>query len=116
MAARHRAADAAGDSEFESLSASLGQARQSLAALVIRGKGASTTDAYASQLKQAGEEKEEAERKLAAHSARFREQLTGSRAGLEQVSAALPAGSVMVSYAQLHPLGILVERSEFESE
>ncbi|HEY3742043.1 MAG TPA: CHAT domain-containing tetratricopeptide repeat protein [Bryobacteraceae bacterium] len=100
MAARHRASDDTGDPAFEALAAALGQARQGLAALVVRGKGSASTEAYAAELRQAGLEKDEAERKLAAHSARFRVLLAESRIGLADVSAALPQGSVLVSFVR----------------
>lgn len=100
MAARHHAAAIAGDAEVDALSAALTQARDKLAALVVRGQGAATAAAYASQLKAAREEKEDAERRLASKSIPFRQQLAGTHAGLDEIAASLPEGAALISYVR----------------
>jgi CHAT domain-containing protein len=100
MAARHRAADRAQDPEVEALADALAKARQALSELVVRGPEANKAAEYATKLKRARDEKEQAERRLAVKSERFRNELAGSHAGLSTVSAALPRGSVLISYAR----------------
>jgi CHAT domain-containing protein len=100
MIARHRAAEGSGDASVRALAADLDKARGALAALILGGKGNRSSADYAAQLEQARNEKEKAERNLAIKSARFRLELDAHRAGLAEVAAALPPGSVVVSYAR----------------
>jgi hypothetical protein len=98
MAARHRVASATEDPEVVALTKALTSARQRLAAAVVRGIRDDPLERYRRLLDQARSDKDRAERDLAEKSARFREGQSRSRVGLDELSAALPAQSVLVGF------------------
>jgi len=100
MAARHRIVLEAGDVESARLFNQLAAARRRLANLSVRGSGGMRPDTYRRLLEEARREKDRAEQALAARSAAFGEELSGSRVGLSDVQAALPRGSALVAFAR----------------
>ena len=99
MAARARTASDIAGTEVAPLWADLVSARQRLANLVVRGPGDDRTDKYQALVEDARREKELAERALAARSADFRNELARAEIGLDEVRAALPPRSALVSFA-----------------
>ncbi len=99
MAARHRVIGSAAD-PVGGLTVVLTRARTRLANLVVRGLGDQTPEAYRKLLDEAREEKERAERALAAASADFAREFSRSRLGVEEVAASLPPGSALVAIAR----------------
>jgi CHAT domain-containing protein/tetratricopeptide (TPR) repeat protein len=100
MAARRRAASATEDPDTATLTRALASARQRLAGAVVRGIRDEPPERYRRLLDQARNDKDRAERDLAERSARFREDQSISRAGLAELSAALPAGGALVGFVQ----------------
>jgi CHAT domain-containing protein/tetratricopeptide (TPR) repeat protein len=102
MAARNRAESGASPAlsspELTSRRAALAAARQRLANLVVRGPESLAPDRYAAIIEQARTRKEEAERALAETSVEFRKELARSHIGLAEVRAALPPGTIVVSF------------------
>ena len=103
LAARNRVAADSGDPEVGRLSRELTAAREHLSNTVIRAPGPSagvSGDGYAAAVNRAHEEKERAERALAAKSAVFREDLVTRHIGLDEVAAALSPGEAVVSFVR----------------
>jgi CHAT domain-containing protein/Tfp pilus assembly protein PilF len=100
MAARHRVASANEDQDTAVLIKTLTSARQRLAAAVVRGIRDDPPERYRRLLDEARSEKDRAERDLAEKSARFREDESRNRAGLPEISAALPADSALVGFVR----------------
>ncbi|MDQ3212368.1 MAG: CHAT domain-containing protein [Acidobacteriota bacterium] len=100
MAARNRVAGATDDQEAAALTRTLTSARQRLAAAVVRGIRNDPPERYRRLLDQARSDKDRAERDLAEKSAKFREDESRSRAGLPELSAALPAESALVGFVR----------------
>jgi CHAT domain-containing protein len=99
MAARHRAIFGATDSDVDRLARDLEDARTHLAELVVAGPGEAGSDEHGASLQEARQAKERLETALADNSARFRIELRRSRAGLEEVTAALGETDALVAYA-----------------
>ncbi len=100
MAARHRVVVEAGDTALVSLAATWASSRQRVANLMVRGIGGENPERYRATLRSASAECEVAEERMAASSASFREARAVEHAGLSEVRAALPKGSVLVAYAR----------------
>ena len=73
-------------------------ARQRFANLVVRGPGSQTQARYAALVDEARREKEQAERALAEQSATFKSEQARAEVGFDQVRAALPSNSALVSF------------------
>ena len=97
IARRRRAATEAPERELLPLWAALTAASQRLANLVIRGPGGQGPDQYVALVEEARREKEVAERALAEKSVAFSSDLARAEIGFEQVRAALPADSALIS-------------------
>jgi CHAT domain-containing protein/tetratricopeptide (TPR) repeat protein len=97
MAMRHRTAHSGGDPETERLAAGMASTRTALAKLIVKGPG---REDYAEQLDSLWQEKEAAERALAEKNRSFRQGLVLSRAGIEELTLALPRGSAVVAFAR----------------
>ncbi len=97
MAARHSGVFRSSDPEVARLAKDLGQARERLARIVVRGSG-EEPKRYIALLEEARKEKERAERTLAEKSSEFRAQQARAQIGLEDVLQALPADSALVAY------------------
>ena len=100
MAARHRATIGAADPKLAALAADLTRARERYAHLAVRGLGDQQPAIYARLLDTAREDEENAERRLAEASAGFARQASRTRLGLDEVAAALPAGSALVAFTE----------------
>ena len=99
MASRHRSArHRNGDAAAEPLWSDLAATRQRFANLVIRGPAGQRPDQYAALVENARQEKELAERALAAKSTTFRPEWARQEIGIEQVHAQLPQDSALVSF------------------
>jgi len=88
------------DVETVELRAEVLRASERYAQVKVRGPEASSSRDYRQLLDLLRDEKESAERALAQRSFRFRASLDSKRAGLREVSAALPTGSALVAYAR----------------
>ncbi len=99
MAMRHRTAHSGGDPETARLAAGMASTRTALAKLIVRGPGGAPED-YAKQLDRLWQDKEAAERALAEKNRSFRQGLVLSRAGIEELTLALPRGSAVVAFAR----------------
>jgi CHAT domain-containing protein/tetratricopeptide (TPR) repeat protein len=75
-------------------------ARQRLANLMVRGPGQMSADQYGELVEQARGETETLERSLAGGSADFRSAMDRARVGLDEVIAAIPAGSALLSFVR----------------
>lgn len=82
--------------------AALASSRQRLANLVIRGPDERRPEQYAALVDEARRAKEQAERQLAEKSAAFRSEQKKTDIDLEQVRAALPTDSALVSIARFN--------------
>lgn len=80
----------------------LASARQRFANLVVRGAGIQTPAQYTALVDKARREKEQAERALAEQSAAFRSEQARAEVGFEQVRAALPSNSALVSFVRFN--------------
>ncbi len=97
MAAR-RAGNPLQTDDPDGLRAALATARQRLANLVVRGPGDLTPAQYTALVDEARRNSELAERTLVDRSATFRAEVRRSQLGLDEVQAALPGGSVLISF------------------
>jgi CHAT domain-containing protein len=86
------------DGAAEPLWSELAATRQRLANLVIRGPAGQRPEQYAALVENARQEKELAERALAAKSTTFRPEAARQEIGIEQVQAQLPQDSALVSF------------------
>jgi len=102
MAHRLRVIERASDPEVARLSAQLLSARQRLARLTVRGAGESDAQQYRQFLEVARKEKDQAERELAERSLPFRASESASRAGMDQISSAIPPDSALVGFVRYH--------------
>lgn len=94
LAARRRSMSPSGvDSQ------ALAAARERLSQVVLRGPGRDPVDAYTATVRDARNQVDRLERSLAEGSAEFREEFSMRHAGIDEVRAAIPEGSVLVSYA-----------------
>ena len=98
MAARRM--QGGGDVETIRLRSTFVSAQQRLANLLVRGPGLLGPAAYAAAVAEARREAEAIERRLAEHNAAFREELRIAHIGLDQVRAALPAATALVSFVR----------------
>jgi CHAT domain-containing protein/Tfp pilus assembly protein PilF len=98
MANRYRFIGRIDDPETERLATELGKARTALARLLVKGPDPEHLEEYARQETSARRKREKAERALAERSMEFRELFDRSRTDLDDVSAALPAGSSLVAF------------------
>lgn len=85
--------------ESDSLSLRFTSAQRRLANLLVRGRGDMKPETYRALLDAARTESENAERAIAERSETYRRQVERDEAGLEEVLAALPAGSALLSIA-----------------
>lgn len=99
IASRRRAVGN-GDPEVAGLAAGLAAAREELARLVVGGPKSMTRSQYQAALDRARENKYEAERLLAEKSLPFRRELASRHAGLNEVAAALPADTALISFVR----------------
>ena len=99
MAMRYRTAHSGGDPETARLAAGMASTRTALAKLFVRGPGGAPED-YAKQLDRLWQDKEAVERALAEKNRSFRQGLVLSRAGIEELTLALPRGSAVVAFAR----------------
>jgi len=99
MAARH-SPTGSDTAENGALIDALGSARQRLATLVVRGIRNDAPDRYRRLLESARADKDRAERALAEKSAHFRDDLSRTRIGAADVTAALPPRSALVSFVR----------------
>jgi CHAT domain-containing protein/tetratricopeptide (TPR) repeat protein len=99
MAARARRISDVAGTDVAPEWAALAAARQRLANLVVRGPQDDRPEKYLALVDDARREKERAEGALAARSADFRNELARAEIGLDEVRAALPARSALVSFA-----------------
>jgi len=98
MAGRHRTVAEA--TQITQLAQALTSAYQRLANLIVRGRpGDGPPEHYRRLLDEARQEKEQAERALAAQSTRFRQEQSRSRIGFSEVAAALSPNSALVAFA-----------------
>jgi CHAT domain-containing protein/tetratricopeptide (TPR) repeat protein len=88
------------DAEGARLHGELVSAQQRLANLLVRGAGQLDPTRYAASVVQVRREAEDAERRLAGHSAAFREQLEVAQIGVDEVRAALPRETMLVSFVR----------------
>jgi CHAT domain-containing protein/tetratricopeptide (TPR) repeat protein len=100
IVARRRAVISENDEAAGELWNSLTTARERLAFLAVAGPGSRSPAQYASFVNDARRQKELAERALAARSATFSAELAKSNAGFDQVRAALPPRTGLVSYTR----------------
>jgi tetratricopeptide (TPR) repeat protein len=98
MAARNRAVGRSLDPSNAPLWTALGEARQKLSRLVLQGPSTFRGSAYAEALRRARAEDEAAERAFAEQSAAFHSQRFSSRAGVDEVTAALGPADALVSF------------------
>lgn len=98
MAARQRAMQEGQDPETAKLASELEVARALLSRLLVQGPGSRRPQAYPDKLKQALAKTEAAERALAAGRPAFRQGQQQRAVRGDQVLAALPAGSALVSF------------------
>jgi CHAT domain-containing protein len=103
MASRRRALADRGDAFSSTLEDQWRSASARHAALVLRGPGALAPATFREVVAAAREERERAERALAARSERLRRLLAEEELGWSAVRAALPAGSALVAYARFDP-------------
>ena len=99
IAARHGARGQGGDGA-DAARTTMISVRQRLANLLVRGPGAMPPAQYASLVDAARQESEAAEQTLAEQSADFRAERSRAQLGAEEVMAALPADSALVSIAR----------------
>src|SRR6185503_1816729 len=95
---RHRVVAESDDETVRKLAARLAATRDRLAYLSVRTPEGEHPEGKRKLLEEARAEKEAAERALAIASLSFREELAGAQLGLDEVRAALPAGSALVSF------------------
>jgi CHAT domain-containing protein/Tfp pilus assembly protein PilF len=100
LATRRRTTVEARALSLEPLVKALVTARQRLANLLVAGPRADSAASYLPLVTQAQREKERAERALAEQSVRFRRELAHSQTGLDEVRAALPHHTALVSYVR----------------
>jgi CHAT domain-containing protein/tetratricopeptide (TPR) repeat protein len=100
MAWRHRNVIESGEPGAATALMNLRTARSKLGALAARGPAGLPVESYRALLQQAAAEAEAAERALAGRSSSFRESSRAARAGLVDVSAALPADSTLVGWVR----------------
>jgi tetratricopeptide (TPR) repeat protein len=106
MATRRHGVTAAVDA-LAPLQAQLSSAEQRLANLLVRGPTQQTSNQYLSLVDAARQDKEDAERALAARSASFREQRNQAQSGLRELRASLPADTAMVSFVRFSRSSLL---------
>jgi CHAT domain-containing protein/Tfp pilus assembly protein PilF len=100
MAARRHQGSDASRPEVAPLWKALTSARQRLANVVVRGPSDQQQERYLALVEEARREKEIAERELAERSATFTAELARTEIGLQQVRAALPPSSALVSFVR----------------
>lgn len=100
MATRRHTAAGRPDSDIAPLWSALASARQRQANLVVRGPSGQHPEQYAALLEDARRQKEAAERALAARSAAFKAELESVDIGVQQIRAALPSRSALVSFVR----------------
>jgi tetratricopeptide (TPR) repeat protein/CHAT domain-containing protein len=100
LATRHRTTIEGRAPSLEPLAKALVTARQRLANLLVAGPRSDSAASYLPLVTQAKREKERAERTLAEQSVRFRRELAHSKTGLDEVRAALPHHTALVSYVR----------------
>ena len=105
MASMHRTAEGQDDPAAAGLLRDLVAATHRLAALVVRGPDPARPDRYLPELRRAGEEKEDLERRLADKNASFRRRLEQGDATFEALERSLPRATALVAY-------VLYEQSE----
>lgn len=98
--AARRSAGRAGDDDADGARTAMTSAQQRLANLLVRGPGSMPLAQYGSLVESARQEGEAAEQTLAERSADFRTERGRAQLGAEQVVAALPADSALVSIAR----------------
>jgi tetratricopeptide (TPR) repeat protein/CHAT domain-containing protein len=105
MAERHRAATSETDPEVVWLNSDLASARRRLATLYLRDPDPANAAPQRRMVEEARRQKESAERSLAQRSHSFRQESVRAKAGLNEVAAALPEDSGLVSFARFGRYG-----------
>ena len=100
MATRRRTAAQTAQADAQPQWAALSAARQRLAGLVVRGPADGRSKEYFAAVEEARRAKEQAERVLAEVSATFRAQRAQEEIGFDQVRAALPPRTALVSFVR----------------
>ncbi|MGE3373719.1 MAG: tetratricopeptide repeat protein [Vicinamibacteria bacterium] len=100
MMTRRRIAGVQADPALAETGTRLLQAREQLAALVVRGPGPEAPDRYRSRIEELRKGKERLERELGERSAGFRDVQDLRRASLADAAAALPGGSALIAYVR----------------
>jgi CHAT domain-containing protein len=100
MATRHRTVAWATDTEVSRLATEFARAREDLARRVVRGPGADPPERYKSQVLNARQHKDRAERSLAEKSLVFRNEQLRNRANLDDVSAGLSSDGALVAFVR----------------
>lgn len=98
MASVHRTAEGQDDPVAAGLLRDLVAATNRLAALVVRGPDPARPDRYLPELRQAGKEKEDLERRLADKSASFRRRLEQGDETFAALKRSLPRATALVAY------------------
>jgi CHAT domain-containing protein/Tfp pilus assembly protein PilF len=98
MGARHRSIVQSDDPEVVRLAQRTAALRSEAAKLVLQGPGKLSLVDYARKVEHSRTELDRTEEALALKSAEFRHELGQRRAGLDDVRAALPAGSALVAF------------------
>jgi CHAT domain-containing protein/tetratricopeptide (TPR) repeat protein len=111
MAERNRAAWSGDDPEAQRLARRAANSRARLASLVARAEPGRHDDASLVEIARARAAKEQAEHELAARSAVFRDRRAREAAGAEEIAAALPSGSALVSFVRFGLLDVSSPRS-----
>jgi CHAT domain-containing protein/tetratricopeptide (TPR) repeat protein len=96
--------------------ARLAAARRRLAYLIVRGADSEELAGYTQVLREARAARETAERDLAVASRRFRSQEKQRQAGLNEVTAAMPAGALLVGFFRFRLLDFEHSGAEAMSE
>jgi CHAT domain-containing protein/tetratricopeptide (TPR) repeat protein len=89
-----------GDAEISRLRAQFVSSQQVLANLLVRGPALLDPAPYVAAVERSRRDSEAAERRLAERSATFREEMSATQVGIDQVRAALPASAVLVSFVR----------------
>ncbi len=116
MAARHSAVSASSDSAGVRRLADLMQARERLAALLVRGVSGNAVEAYRRQVDDARTATDVAERGLARVSEGFAREQSRIRSGLDEVAVSLPAGSALVAVTQYQRIDLSTARDRLKGD
>jgi len=100
MARRRRATARSEEPEIRQLSEEVSEASRRLAELVVRGPGGSDSEEFARDIETARQDRQTAERALAARSSDFRAELAEGEARLAEMLERLPGRAALVSFVR----------------